>query len=86
MVAGRNFHLTVFQANPLPVPFGKGRQNLFNSQIASLFDDQIEGFFVKLCKFFVLGQFPDIELFIEDKINVPSIGNYLCHNVCLPLL
>jgi hypothetical protein len=32
----------------------------------------------------MLRQFFDIELFIENKINIPSIGYYLCHRFASP--
>ena len=85
MVTSRNLHLPVFQPHPLTVSFGKGRQNLFDSQVARFVDDQIKGFFVKFRKLFMLRQFLDIELFVENKINIPSIGYYLCHGIS-PLL
>jgi hypothetical protein len=31
----------------------------------------------------MLRQFLDIELFIENKINIPSIAYYLCHDLFL---
>jgi hypothetical protein len=56
-----------------------GRQDLLNGQVTGLVDDQIDRFFLELGKLFVLAQFTDFELFVQDKVHIPSICDHLCH-------
>jgi hypothetical protein len=49
-------------------------QNLFDGQIPGFGDDQVDGFSVKFRKGFMFADACDIQLFVKDKIDIPSIG------------
>jgi len=75
---------TVFQLAANLVPFFLGRKNLLDGKVPRFGDDHIHRFFVEFPEFFMFAEFIDVQLFMKNKIHIPTIRNLLCHFPFLP--
>jgi hypothetical protein len=80
----RDPDLAVLQADPLLVTDLVRGQDLLEGQIAGLLDNHFDGFLVEFGELLVLAELIHRELLEHDKVDVPAVGDLLCH--CAALL
>ena len=69
----RDGYPAVFEVGAFPVADFPCGQNLLDCQVPRFGNNQVDGFSVKFCKDFMFADACDIQLFVKNKIDVPSI-------------
>ena len=71
--------MSVVKSTALFVRFPVTGQQFFEGQVPGLGYDHIDGFPAERFKRIMPAQLCHIQLFVKNKIHIPSVCNHLCH-------